>query len=65
MRGYRCVLRMGLLSLALLATLSGAVPGGMQGVSSEETSRSVRRMLERLPYYGVFAVRRANYSALA
>jgi hypothetical protein len=38
------------LSLALLATLNGAVVDGMQSVSSEETGRSVRRMLERLPY---------------
>ena len=41
------------LALALLATLSGAT-AGMQSVSSEETVRSVRRLLERLPYYGVF-----------
>ena len=33
---------------------SGAAAGGMQSVSSEETARSVQRMLERLPYYGVF-----------
>jgi hyperosmotically inducible protein len=48
------VLRVGLFSLAVLAMLSGAAAGGMQSVSSEETARSVQRMLERLPYYGVF-----------
>ena len=54
MSGYRSVLRVGLFSLAVLAMLSGAAAGGMQSVSSEETARSVQRMLERLPYYGVF-----------
>src|SRR6267143_4852580 len=54
MSGYSSVLRAGLFSLALLTTLSGAAAGGMQSVSSEETARSVQRMLERLPYYGVF-----------
>ena len=52
MSGYRSVLRVGLFSLALPAMLSGAAAGGMQSVS--ETARSVQRMLERLPYYGVF-----------
>jgi len=54
MNRYSRVLRAGLFSLALLATLSGPAAGGLQSVSSEETARSVRRMLERLPYYGVF-----------
>jgi osmotically-inducible protein OsmY len=53
MSAYSSVLRGGVVNLALLATLSGAT-AGMQNVSSEETTRSVRRMLERLPYYGVF-----------
>jgi hyperosmotically inducible periplasmic protein len=48
------LMRAGLVSLALLAPLSGAGAGGIQNVSSVETARSVRRMLERLPYYGVF-----------
>ena len=48
------VLRNGLLSLALLGTISGPTSVAGQSVSSEETVRSVRRMLERLPYYGVF-----------
>ena len=39
--------------VALLATVGVAVPRG-QTVTPEETTRSVRRMLERLPYYGVF-----------
>jgi osmotically-inducible protein OsmY len=54
MNAYVHVLRMGLISLALLGTTSGATGVGAQSVTSEETVRSVRRMLERLPYYGVF-----------
>ena len=54
MNAYIHVLRMGLVSLALLGTTSGATSAGAQSVTSEETVRSVRRMLERLPYYGVF-----------
>ena len=54
MNAYIHVLRMGLVSLALLGTTSGATGAGAQSVTSEETVRSVRRMLERLPYYGVF-----------
>ena len=45
--------RTGLLSLALLVTI-GAASDRAQSVTPEETVRSVRRMLERLPYYGVF-----------
>ena len=48
------VMRNCLLSLALLSTISGPTSGAAQSVSSEETVRSVRRLLERLPYYGVF-----------
>ncbi len=48
------VLRNSLLSLALLGTISGPTNAAAQSVSSEETVRSVRRLLERLPYYGVF-----------
>ena len=40
-------------ALVVLATVGLAVPRG-QSVTAEETTRSVRRMLERLPYYGVF-----------
>jgi len=54
MNAYIHVLRVGLVSLALLGTTSGATGVGAQSVTSEETVRSVRRMLERLPYYGVF-----------
>jgi hyperosmotically inducible periplasmic protein len=54
MREFSCVLRPALFSVALLALLSSAAAGEMQSGSSEETVRSVRRMLERLPYYGVF-----------
>ena len=48
------VLRVGLAGLALLGSISGATNLGAQSVTSQETVRSVRTMLERLPYYGVF-----------
>ncbi|PYR92338.1 MAG: hypothetical protein DMF84_12450 [Acidobacteria bacterium] len=51
MSSYIRALRIGLVGLAVLGALTG---GWAQGVTSEETIRSVRRMLERLPYYGVF-----------
>ena len=43
-----------LAGVALLATATGSIQAGAQSVSEGETIRSVRRMLERLPYYGVF-----------
>jgi hyperosmotically inducible periplasmic protein len=48
------VLRAALVGLALLGTICGAPRARAQSVTPEETVRSVRRMLERLPYYGVF-----------
>jgi hyperosmotically inducible protein len=48
------VLRTGLVGLAMLGTVSGATSTSAQTVTPQETVRSVRRMLERLPYYGVF-----------
>ena len=54
MRAYLHVLRRGLLSVALLGTINGPTSVWTQSVTLEETERSVRRMLERLPYYGVF-----------
>jgi hyperosmotically inducible periplasmic protein len=53
MSGDFRVLRIGLVGLAMLGTIIGAT-GGAQSVSAEEIVRSVGRMLERLPYYGVF-----------
>jgi hyperosmotically inducible protein len=47
------VLRIGLVGLAMLG-VSSATSSRAQSVSAEETVRSVGRMLERLPYYGVF-----------
>jgi hyperosmotically inducible periplasmic protein len=47
-------LRSVLVALALLGPLTGVPLASAQSVTSEETVRSVRRMLERLPYYGVF-----------
>src|SRR5688500_14642171 len=54
MNPYFRVLRIGLVSLAILGVINGTTSGGAQSVTAEETVRSVRRMLERLPYYGVF-----------
>ena len=51
---YIGALRIGLAALALMGALNGAPRASAQSVTSEETVRSVRRMLERLPYYGVF-----------
>src|SRR5262245_35497163 len=48
------IARVGVVSLALVGVFGGVVDGTMQNASAEETARSVRRMLERLPYYGVF-----------
>jgi hyperosmotically inducible protein len=44
----------GLVGLAMVGTVTRGTPARAQGVRSEETVRSVRKMLERLPYYGVF-----------
>ena len=56
MNAYIHMLRMSLVSLALLGTIGGTTSAGAQTVTVApgETVRSVRRMLERLPYYGVF-----------
>src|SRR4051812_41730626 len=54
MNAYIHVLRTGLLGLALLGNISGATSAAAQSFTPEETVRSVGRMLERLPYYGVF-----------
>jgi osmotically-inducible protein OsmY len=54
MNAHIHAVRMGLVGLALLGTLGSARSASAQTVTSEETVRSVRRMLERLPYYGVF-----------
>jgi len=47
-------LRRVLVGLVFLGPLSGVPQTSAQSVTPEETERSVRRMLERLPYYGVF-----------
>jgi hyperosmotically inducible protein len=54
MSPYFRVLRIGLVGLAMLGVISSATIGGAQSVTADETVRSVRRMLERLPYSGVF-----------
>jgi hyperosmotically inducible protein len=54
MNAYFGALRIGLVGVMLLGTTDAAVTTAAQSVSPEDTVRSVRRMLERLPYYGVF-----------
>ena len=54
MNAYIRALRIGLISVTLLGTTNGEVTSAAQTVTPEETVRSVRRLLERLPYYGVF-----------
>ena len=54
MNAYIRELRVALVGLTLLGTISGPASARTQGVTEDETVRSVRRMLERLPYYGVF-----------
>ena len=44
----------GVIAVAVAATIGSSVGNAQSTVSADETSRSVRRMLERLPYYGVF-----------
>ena len=48
------VMRNGFLGLALLGTIGGTTSAAAQSVSSEETVHSVRTLIQRLPYYGVF-----------
>src|SRR5215212_1059595 len=48
------VLRLSLVTLWMLGAIGGATSATAQSVAPEETVRSVRKMLERLPYYGVF-----------
>ena len=47
-------LRVSVVALALLAVQTAVTGSSAQSIASEETAGSVRRMLERLPYYGVF-----------
>jgi hyperosmotically inducible protein len=54
MRSYIRPLRVSLVGLGLLGALTGITRTWAQKVPSEETVRSVRHVLERLPYYGVF-----------
>ena len=54
MSSYVRALRIGFIGLALLGALTGITRASAQSAASEGTVNSVRRMLERLPYYGVF-----------
>jgi osmotically-inducible protein OsmY len=51
---YNDVLRRSLVTVMMLAAINSATNAAAQSVTPEETVRSVRKMLERLPYYGVF-----------
>ena len=44
----------GLVSLAMLGAIDIAATAPAQSATSDETARSVRRALDRLPHYGVF-----------
>ena len=54
MNVYNDVLRRSLVTVMMLAAINSATNAAAQSVTPEETVRSVRKMLERLPYYGVF-----------
>src|SRR5256885_14089698 len=54
MNAYNHVLRISLVMLGMLGFITDTTRATAQSVTSEETVRSVRKMLERLPYYGVF-----------
>ena len=54
MSAYLHMLGGSLISLGVLGAIGGPTAVVAQSVTVEETVHSVRRMLERLPYYGVF-----------
>lgn len=54
MSAYLHMLGGSLLGLCVLGAIGGPTGLAAQSVTVEETVHSVRRMLERLPYYGVF-----------
>jgi hypothetical protein len=54
MRFHTRALRIGIAGLTLFAAMSSATIVGGQALNEEDTTHSVQRKLERLPYYGVF-----------
>src|ERR671912_270856 len=54
MSAYLHMLGGSLFSLGVLSAIGGPTGVVAQNVTVDETVHSVRRMLERLPYYGVF-----------
>jgi hyperosmotically inducible protein len=50
----RRMLRHGAIGAVVSALMIAGVSAGAQSLSARETTRSVQRALERLPYYGVF-----------
>ena len=51
---YIRAMRLSVVALALLGTITRLTRVRAQSVAPEETVRLIRKMLERLPYYGVF-----------
>jgi hyperosmotically inducible periplasmic protein len=47
-------IRVGVIALALTGLLSGSTVAHVPSPTPDDTVQSVRRLLERLPYYGVF-----------
>jgi hyperosmotically inducible protein len=54
MSAYRHLVRLGLAGLMVLVGAISVHRSTAQSATADDTVRSVRRMLERLPYYGVF-----------
>lgn len=54
MHAYCHLFRISLIGLLILGTFGEITSTSAQSTTSEETARSIRRRLERLPYYGVF-----------
>jgi hyperosmotically inducible periplasmic protein len=54
MRAFVGAMRVSVIGLALASLLSSSTAAQAQGAAPDTTVQSVRRMLERLPYYGVF-----------
>jgi hyperosmotically inducible periplasmic protein len=48
------LLGVGLFAVSVMGSVANVVGSAQPGAAADETIRSVRRMLERLPYYGVF-----------
>ena len=54
MTAFIRLLGAGLAAVSVMASFGNLIGSAQSSALSDETTRSVRRMLERLPYYGVF-----------